>query len=55
MITSLMETLELQNFGHITISVIKFELRDKNFVGDVIYRNCNVIDFISKYIYFNKA
>ena len=29
MVTSLMEVLKLQNFGHMTKSIIKFDLWDK--------------------------
>ena len=36
MITSLIKLLELPKFGHITISTIYFESRDKNFVGDAM-------------------
>ena len=47
--------LELPNFGEMTISTIQFELRDKIFVGDVMDRNYDVINFLSKYLYFKKA
>ena len=50
MITSLMEMLELPNFGHMATSIICV-----NFAADVMDRNYNVITFISKYLYFNKA
>ena len=39
MITSLIEMLELPNFGHITKSTMKLESRD-NFFDDIIERNC---------------
>ena len=54
-ITSLIQTLELPNFGHMNTSTIKFESRVKNFVGDVIDINYDVITFISKYCYFKNA
>ena len=52
MITSLVQTLELPNFGHMTTSIIEFESFDKNFVGDVIDRIYDIIYFTSKYLYF---
>ena len=52
MITSLVQTLELPNFGHMTTSIIEFESFDKNFVGDVIDRIYDIISFTSKYLYF---
>ena len=55
MITFLIEMLQLPNFGHMTTSTIQFESRDENFVGDVMDRNYDVITFISKSLYFNKA
>ena len=55
MITSLIEVLELPNFGHMTTSTIKLESRNKFFVDDVIDRNYDVITFFSKYLYFKKA
>ena len=39
MITSLIEMLELPNFGHMTISTMLLESRKKKIVGDVIERN----------------
>ena len=47
--------LELQNFGHMDTSTIKFEWRDKNLVGDVADRIYDVITFVSKYGYFKKG
>ena len=40
--------LELSNFGHMTTYTIYFESR--NFVGDVMDRNDDVITFILKYL-----
>ena len=55
MITSLIEMLELPNFGHMTTSTIYFESRDKILAGDVTDRSYDVITFVSKYLYFKKA
>ena len=46
--------LELPNFGHMNTSTVKYESRDKNFVGDVTDRTYDVITFISKKRYFEK-
>ena len=43
--------LGLQNFGHMNVSVIEIESRDKNFVGDAMDINYDVITFISKYYF----
>ena len=42
MVSSLIETLELLNFGYMTTSAIYFESRDK-FCCDVMDRNNDVI------------
>ena len=47
MITSLIEILELPNFGHMTTSNIRF-------VGDIVDRSYNFISFTLKYLYFKK-
>ena len=44
MITSLIEMLELLNFGHMTTSTMSFESCN-SFVGDVMDRNYDVIAF----------
>ena len=54
MITSLMEMLELPNFGHMTTSTKKFEHVIK-FFSDVMDRKFDVITFISKSLYFKKT
>ena len=54
MLTSLIETVELRNFGHMTTPKIKFELHNKSFFGDVITTNYDIIILISKYLYFKK-
>ena len=55
MIASLIEMLQLPNFGHMTTSSIQYESRDENFVGDVMDRNYDAITFISKYRCFKKV
>ena len=55
MITSLIEILKLTIFDYMTTSAIKFDLRDKNFVGVLMDRSFDVITFISKYLYFEKG
>ena len=55
MVTSLIEMLELPNFGHmVTTSTIKFELRE-DYVGDIMGKSFDVIAFVSKCLYFKKA
>ena len=52
MITSLIEMLELPNFGHMITSTILFTwVTWQNFVGDIMDRNYDVITFISKCLY----
>ena len=48
MITSLIEMLELPNFGHMTTSTINLSYVIK-FAGHIMNRNYDVITFISKY------
>ena len=55
MITSLIEVLELPNFGHMINSTIQFELRDKILLMTSWTKNYDVITFILKYLYFKKA
>ena len=55
MITSLIEMLELSNFGHMGTSTIQTESRNKIFVNNVINRNYDFIIVISKYLYFKNA
>ena len=55
MITSLIEMLELPNFGQMTKSTVCFESLDKIFAGDIMGRNYDVITFISKYLCFKKV
>ena len=55
MITSLIEMLELSNFGHMITSTIQCESRDKFFFGDAMYKNYDVITFILIYIYFKNT
>ena len=56
MLTSLIEMFELPNFGHMTISTIKFESPDNILLAtswrEIYY---HVMTFISKYLYFKKA
>ena len=53
MIISLIEMIELRNFGYMTTS---FKSRDViKIVGDVKYRDYDVITFVSKYICFKKT
>ena len=52
MISSLIEMLQLQNFGHMTTSTIQFVSRDK--FCDVRERNYD-ITFNSKNLYFLKV
>ena len=49
MITSLIEMLQLSNFGHMITSKIQFESRD------IMDRKYDAITFILKYVYFKKA
>ena len=55
MIISLIEILELQDFGRMNKPTIQFESRDKILVDDVMDRSYDVITFISKYLHFKKA
>ena len=48
MITSLIEMLELLNFGYMTTSTIKFESYEKKFVGDIIDKGYDDITFMKK-------
>ena len=50
--TSVIEMLELPNFGH--MNTIQFESHDKIF-QNAVDTNYDVVTFISKYIYFKKA
>ena len=52
--TSVIEMLELPNFGHMNTSTIQFESHDKIF-QNAVDTNYDVVTFISKYIYFKKA
>ena len=52
--TSVIEMLELPNFGHMNTSTIQFESHDKIF-QNAVNTNYDVVTFISKYIYFKKA
>ena len=54
MVTSLIEMLELPNFGHMVTSTIKFELHE-DYVGDIMGKSFDVIAFVSKCLYFKKA
>ena len=54
MITSLLEMLVTKPWSHDHIYNIIW-ITWENFVGDVIVKNYDVITFISKYLYFNKA
>ena len=49
MITSLIEMLELPNFGHMTTSTIQFESRNKD-DGDVMDKNYDVITFQKTFV-----
>ena len=51
--TSVIEMLELPNFGHMNTSTIQFESHDKIF-QNAVDTNYDVVTFISKYIYFKK-
>ena len=51
MITSLIEILELTNFGHVTTPIISFEPRDKILLVTSWTEN---IMYISKYLYSKK-
>ena len=55
MIISLIEILELQDFGRMNKPTIQFESRDTILVDDVMDRSYDVITFISKYLHFKKA
>ena len=55
MIISLIEMLELPNFGQMTTSTTQFESCDKNLVDDVIGRTYDVMTFFSKNLDFTKA
>ena len=46
--------LKLPNFDHMNTFTMKFKSRCKNFLGDVMDRNYDVMNFISKYLYFKK-
>ena len=50
MITSLIEMLELPNFGHMTTSTINLSYVIK-FAGHIMNRNYDVITFISKHFF----
>ena len=52
MITSLIEMLGLPNFGHCAKYNLSHEIK---FFGDVMDRNYDVINLISKYLYFKKT
>ena len=54
MVTSLIQMLELPNFGHMVTSTIKFELRE-DYVGDIMGKSFDVIAFVSKCLRFKKA
>ena len=54
MVTSLIEILELPNFGYMVTSTIKFESRE-NYVGDVMGKSFDIIAFVVKCLYFKKA
>ena len=43
--------LELSNFGQMTKSTIKLESCDKNFVGDVMNKNYDLINFVSTHLF----
>ena len=51
MITSLIEALELPDFGHMTTSTINL-IYEKKMVGDVIDKHYDVITIFPKYFYF---
>ena len=53
MITSLIQMLQLLNFGHMTTSIIY--VMWQNFVVDVIDRIYDVVTFFKKYLYFKKG
>ena len=55
MTISLIEMLELQDFGHMNKPTIQFESRDKILVDDVMDRSYDAITFISRYLHFKKA
>ena len=55
MITSLIEMVELTNFGHMTTLTMFIWVTWWNFVGHIMHRNYDVITFILKYLYFKKT
>ena len=53
-ISSVIEMLQLANFGHMIISVIKFEPRDKILLVNQFKKYYNVKAFIKNCKYFNQ-
>ena len=55
MLTFLIETLELPNFGHMTKSTIQLGKGDEIFIVNVMDKNYDVTTFILKHLYFKKV